>query len=148
MAMKRAIRWLLVLAWLYLAVFLSRQSASDSAAVSGWIAQRGASALSFLGIEVRYAVFHAFIRKFAHFCVHLVLAWLVYRALDISFTGQKFNIILCIIFCSIIAIFDESVQNVAPGRVAQMYDAILNLFGVQCGTILGILTVKQKVGRP
>ncbi len=147
MSVRRALRWLLVLAWLYLVVFLSRQNGSDSAAISGWIAQKGSSALSFIGINAHYAT-HAFVRKFAHFCVHLVLAWLMYRALDISFTGQKFVILLCIIFCSIIAVFDESVQNTAPGRVAQLYDAILNLFGVQCGTILGILTVRQKVDRP
>jgi len=147
MAIKRAVRWLLVLAWLYLIVFLCRQNGADSAKVSEWITQRTSSSLRFLGFDISYSRLYFFLRKFAHYAVHLILAWLMYCALDVSFSGQRFNIALCVIFCSIIAVFDESIQSAAIGRVMQASDAILNLFGVQTGTILGVLTVKPKTGR-
>lgn len=147
MAIKRAVRWLLVLAWLCLIVFLCQQNGADSAKVSDWITQRTSSSLKFLGFEISYSRLYFFLRKFAHYGVHLILAWLTYRALDVSFSGQRFNIALCVIICSIIAVFDESIQSVAVGRVMQASDAILNLFGVQTGTILGVLIAKPKTGR-
>ena len=147
MAIKRAVRWLLVLAWLYLIVYLCRQNGADSAKVSEWITQRTSSSLKLFGFDINYSELYLFLRKFAHYVVHIILAWLTYCALDVSFSSQKFNIALCVIFCSIIAAFDESIQSAAIGRIMQASDAILNLLGVQSGTILGVLTVKPKPGR-
>ncbi|MBP5633671.1 VanZ family protein [Candidatus Saccharibacteria bacterium] len=143
MAIKNALRWLLVLAWLYLVIYLSRQSGTESAEISSWIARTAKKGLDFCGISVSYANLHLLLRKAAHFAIHFVLAWLMYAALNSTFSGQKCNIIICFIFCSIIAIFDESIQSTAPGRVAQLYDGILNLFGVQSGILFGILTTKK-----
>lgn len=142
MAFKRILRWTLVLVWLYLVVHLSRQSGSDSAAISGWIAAKVSWGLNLFGFRLSYSTLHIFLRKFAHFGTHLVLAYLSFRALSVTTTSQKLKIILCLLACSAVAIYDESIQANAVGRVAQIYDAILNLFGVQSGVTLGILTTK------
>ena len=55
MAIKRAVRWLLVLAWLYLIVYLCRQNGADSAKVSEWITQRTSSSLKLFGFDINYS---------------------------------------------------------------------------------------------
>lgn len=143
MSIRKLLRWLLVFAWLYLVFFLSRQNGDESAELSGWAAHYAKKGLDFCGIQASYANLHLLLRKLAHIAIHFVLAWLMYFALDGMFSHQKCNIVICMIFCMIIAIFDESIQNTAPGRVAQFYDGILNLFGVQSGIIFGILTTRK-----
>ena len=143
MSIKKLLRWLLVLAWLYLVFYLSHQNGDESAQLSNWVARNAQKGLDFCGIQVSYTSLHLLLRKLAHIAIHLVLAWLMYFALDGTFSQQKCNIVICMIFCMIIAIFDESIQNTAPGRVAQFYDGILNLFGVQTGIIFGILMTRK-----
>jgi VanZ family protein len=51
-------------------------------------------------------------------------------------------IVGCFLICCTVAIFDEAIQNVSPGRAAMIFDALLNLFGVATGALIGILTEK------
>ena len=142
MAIRRILRWTLVLACLYIVVYLSRQNGLDSAAVSEWVTHRVSLGLNLFGFQLPYDALHTFLRKLAHFGTHLILAYLSFRALSATTANQKLNIILCLLACSAVAIYDESIQANAIGRVAQIYDGILNLFGVQFGMTLGILTAK------
>jgi VanZ family protein len=79
----------------------------------------------------------------AHFGIHLVLAILFYRALVLVCGGFKTSICLSLLFCGLVAFYDEYVQYYRPGRVFDLEDIALNLLGVSLGVILGILSVKQ-----
>ncbi len=144
MTSKQIFRWILALLWLALTVYLSQQSGTQSAEVSGWFTKTIARVFGFFGIDVSYSALHYVMRKLAHFCVHLILAILVYRAFIITNSYQKNAIILTLFACMVVACFDEGIQSVAPGRAMMGGDLLLNLFGVTCGTLVGILTVKQK----
>ena len=144
MAKRKLFRWILALCWLALTVFLSQQSGSQSAAVSGWFTKAVTRLFGFFGINASYATLHYAMRKLAHFCVHFILAILIYRAFIITNEYQKNAILLTLFTCMVVAFFDEGIQSVAPGRAMMVGDLILNLFGVTSGTIAGILTVKQK----
>ncbi len=143
MTAKKVFRWSLVLLWLALTIFLSRQKGEGSAELSGQIAGGLSSLLAKIGIDVKYYSFHASLRQLAHFMMHFVLAILFYRALVLVCGGFKTAICLSALFCSVIAIYDELVQYYRPGRVLDINDIVLNLFGVSCGIILGILSVRQ-----
>ena len=142
MKIKRVIRWLLVIIWLCLTIYLSQQAGTESATTSGWLARQIMRIMRFFGINVHYSLLHAFLRKFAHFCVHFVLAWLTYRALFVSYKVRMNAIVGCFLICCTVAIFDEAIQNVSPGRAAMIFDALLNLFGVATGALIGIFTEK------
>lgn len=143
MARKRIIRWILALIWLCLTMYLSMQSGKDSASVSGWLAQSFSHLIESVGISVDYSTFHVLVRKLAHFGVHLILALLIYRAFIVTQNYQKSAILLTLFTCMVVAAFDEGIQSVSPGRAMMLGDMMINLFGVTCGTILGILSVKE-----
>lgn len=140
---KKVFRWLLVLIWLAFTIFLSRQNGASSSTLSGGVATGLSGFLAKIGIKVNYYSFHAFLRQMAHFGIHLVLAILFYRALVLVCGGFKTSICLSLLFCGLVALYDEYVQYYRPGRVFDLEDIALNLLGVSLGVILGILSVKQ-----
>ena len=140
---RQAIRWALVLIWLAVTMHLSQQNATASAATSGWLAHKILVLLSFVGINVSYPVFHAVIRKVAHFGVHFILAWLGYRALLASCKRRANAIVITLLFFGAIAIIDEYMQSFAPGRAMMLFDAMINLSGILTGTIVGVVKTKQ-----
>ena len=143
MTVKKAFRWLLVLIWLAFTIFLSRQNGVGSSTLSGGVATGLSGFLAKIGIKVNYYSLHAFLRQMAHFGIHLVLAILFYRALVLVCRGFKTSICLSLLFCGLVALYDEYVQYYRPGRVFDLEDIALNLLGVSLGVILGILSVKQ-----
>lgn len=144
MTTKRVWRWTIVLVWLVLTIFLSQQTGSQSAKISGWLTQRCRSVLDVFGVHVGYSALHAFLRKMAHVMVHLILAWLAYRAICTTGLSVKADILLCLVLCGIVAIIDESLQTNVIGRSAAVFDAILNLFGIEGGLICGILSTNSR----
>ena len=140
---KQIFRWALVILWLILTVYLSQQSGNESSATSSWLAHKLFRIFEMLGINVSYSAFHAVLRKIAHFGIHFVLAWLGYRALLISCDRRRNAIIVTLVLFGAIALFDEAIQSIAPGRAMMLFDATINLSGVILGTIIGILTTKQ-----
>ena len=141
MKKRRLLRWLAVVVWFCLAVFLSQQAGPESADTSNWLAVQIVHILH-LGDSVDYLLFHAILRKVAHFLVHFILAWLTYRALSISYKLEANAIIGCLLICCTVAIFDEAIQNIAPERAARLLDATLNLLGVLAGTSVGVAAKK------
>ena len=141
---KQTFRWILVILWLTLTVYLSQQSGIESSATSGWLAHRLFRIFEFLGINISYQVFHAIFRKIAHFGIHFILAWLGYRALLISCNKRRNAITVTLVLFGAIAIFDEAVQGIAPGRAMMLFDALINLSGVLLGTIVGFITTKRQ----
>ena len=75
--------------------------------------------------------------KIGHFLGYLVLAVFMIRSVrytaKISFIK---NFSFTLIFCGVYGILIELVQLVIPGRMADVYDVVANIFGVICGAIL------------
>ena len=140
MKIRRLLRWLAVVVWFCLVVFLSQQAGPESADTSNWFAVQIVRILHLDSVD--YLLFHAILRKVAHFFVHFILAWLTYRALSISYKLEANTIIGCLLICCTVAIFDESIQNIAPERAARVLDATLNLLGVLAGTFVGVAAKK------
>ena len=140
---KQAFRWTLVILWLILTVYLSQQTGTESSATSSWLAHKLFRIIELLGINVSYSAFHAVLRKIAHFGIHFILAWLGYRALLISCDKRRNTILITVTLFGAIALFDEAIQSIAPGRAMMLFDAMINLSGVVLGTIIGIITTKQ-----
>ena len=138
MTTRRVIRFGLLIAWLGLTIFLSEQTGAESAKLSNKLAKLIVKALS-LNIE-RVRV-ENFLRELAHFGIHFVLAILAYRAF-LTFMREKPSVLVSLLLCAAIAVFDELTQRAIPGRAREVNDLLLNLFGVSLGTNLSYLISK------
>lgn len=140
MATKKLARICLLLVWLALTLYLSLQPGTESGATSSWLAKRVAD---IFGIStVHFKEFHAWLRDAAHFGMHMVLAILAFRTL-VLYVGTRRALLLTFICCGLIAVGDEVAQLGATGRVSELADVMLNVFGVETGMILGLLTTKE-----
>ena len=135
MTSKKLLRISLLVAWLCLTVFLSLQVGDSSCRLSNWIALR---VVNCFGLSVRVDVFHTVLREAAHFVMHLILAGLMFRAL-ILFMKMKGALIVCVLVCFAVALFDEVMQGQVSGRTCEMLDLVLNLLGVETGLLVGVL---------
>lgn len=138
------IRWTSVAVWFVVAVVLSCQPAKESSATSGWLAGILFRAIQRIGLQCEYEVFHAFLRKAAHFGVHFVLAWLGYRAFLLSCEYRRYAIIATLAIFGVVAFYDELVQSMSPGRAMMLTDALINLSGIALGASVGLLTTKKR----
>jgi VanZ family protein len=141
MTAKRVIRFCLLIAWLGLTIFLSEQTGAESARLSHklseWI-------IRVFNLHIDISRVETFLRELAHFGIHFVLAILAYRAF-LTITREKPSMLICLILCAAIAIFDELTQRSIPGRAREVNDLLLNLFGVSLGANLGYLISKPLI---
>ena len=138
---KRAFWWTAFGLWLVLAVYLSSQNGSGSSDVSGWLATklwRVSNALTKVLLDrgISYATFHFCVRKLAHFTVHLVLAFVTMRASAWSFPRREEATHFTVVLALFMAIFDELIQLVAPGRSSVALDGVINLGGAVVGLLV------------
>jgi VanZ family protein len=126
----KKIRWGIFLFWVCLTVFLCLQDGRSSGELSSFIA----------------GIIHAdenVLRKFAHFFVHFVLAFLAYQAITVS-VKKKSTAVLCTVLLSLIfAVTDEFFQTVVIDRSAELRDVIINMSGVFSGTFIGFLFAEK-----
>ena len=119
---------------------------------NGWLDEDGRvyifftleDAIEFLGFG---NVFTAhFVRKLAHFTEFAALG----TSLRITFFQYKIQTLKSFIFtasgCLLVAICDESIQLITPGRACNLNDILLDFFGSLCALLLVsvILWVKTK----
>ena len=137
---KALIWWTLSTLWLTLTVYLSNQVGTGSAALSQNLARSIWTPLLKLFPELDFEEFHIFVRKLAHFGVHMILAFSIFRASNYTFRRKGTALFITLILAGFIAFANELVQLRAPGRVWTIVDTGLNLLGVFIGTCLsGIL---------
>ena len=134
------LRWALVLIWLTITAYLSQQSGIKSSATSGIIARLLFRVARHFRPGVSFATFHYLVRKCAHFGMHFVLAWLGYRAFSLFFDKRFYTLVATISLFGLAAVFDELIQSVSPGRAMMLEDAMINVSGVLCGAIVGVLS--------
>lgn len=132
------LRWVLVLGWLALTVYLSQQPGIESSATSNWLARLLFRVVRHFRPSTSFAVFHHLVRKAAHFGIHFVLAWLGYRAFVLCLDKRLYAVVSTLALFGLIAVFDELVQSMAPGRAMMVGDMLINVAGVACGTIFGV----------
>jgi len=134
--LKRAFWWSFFAVWLVLTVFLSSQSGYGSSSLSRIISVKLWHGFIKVFGNFSLATFHFYFRKFAHAFVHFVLAFVTVRASLWSFPERASALRFALIFSTCIALFDEAIQLVSPGRSSAFFDAGLNLSGVIVGTFL------------
>lgn len=126
--------WTLSILWMALTMYLSNQIGSNSSALSNRVAKSIWQPLYDLFPSLEFDEFHFAIRKLAHFAVHAVLAFSIFRAAWHSFRKKGAALFLALVVAGGIAVFDELVQLRAPGRVWAVTDMGINLLGVSLGT--------------
>lgn len=70
------------------------------------------------------AVYHGYIRKFAHFAEYAVLAFLAYRAFK-----PRRPFLFSFLLVAVVAIADETNQSFINTRTASPYDVLLDISG-------------------
>jgi len=138
MTTRRVIRFGLLIAWLGLTIFLSEQTGAESAKLSGKLTKLVMKAFSLTIDSIRV---ENFLRELAHFGIHFVLAILAYRAF-LTLMREKPSVLVSLLLCAAIAIFDELTQRAIAGRAKEVNDLLLNLFGVSLGVNLSYLISK------
>ena len=133
MSCKRTLRWSIPICWFILIIFLSTQSGEDSGKLSLWIAEH------LIG-DVPPESVHIFIRNAAHFGTHFVLAALTYIAAK---PDLKKPPLFCLVACSIVAICDETIQCLIPGRYLELTDISLNLLGIIAAILSCVIVDKR-----
>jgi len=138
---KRIFWWAVFGLWLVLTVYLSSQNGSGSSDVSSWLAAKlwrasNAFTRTMLDRGISYSTFHFYIRKLAHFTVHLVLAFVTVRAAAWSFATKKDALRFAFALTVFLALFDEAIQLAAPGRTSAVLDGAINLSGVLVGLFI------------
>lgn len=134
------ILWLIALGWAAFCLFLSWQPGEDTGAFSMRIAQFLLGVLSRFGMEPDPMAFHMGLRLSAHFAVFFVSGLLFAAALGVSlprdgrWNGLAF--LAAALICSVTAVLAEVAKLKIPGRHLQWDEAMLNVAGVVCGTLI------------
>ncbi len=125
--------WLLAAGWIYVLFYLSRQTAADSADLSGWFARGVLRRLSFLNVSER--TFEFYMRKLAHFGIFAVEGFLVRMALFATKSRRGVNTLFAILLCLPLAVTNELSELTALGRGCSAWDMGIDM----AGAVLGIL---------
>lgn len=133
----RCLRWLPALAWFCVMMTLSRQTGSETARVSGFLARVLMDLLGGFGISVEPESFHRGLRTAAHFIAYFIWAPLLFHALDGGGSARFWRaVMLTILICCVVAALDELQKSVIPGRHCNWNEAGLDCVGALCGTAM------------
>ena len=147
--MKRIIKILLLIYWVGVIFSLSFQKSDETTKTSFGVTRSVVSV--YLKITNNYSEdslnklveeIHPMIRKVAHFSEFFILAILTMVVLnDFKF---KYKYLYTIIFCLVIASFDESIQYFVDGRVSSLKDVLIDTSGSIVYTLLNYIYKKVK----
>ena len=79
--------------------------------------------------EETLAIYHSYIRKFAHFAEYAILAFFVFRAFSIKKTLKKSYFVISLLVVFGIAALDEFNQSFLASRTSSFQDVLLDTFG-------------------
>ena len=138
-------RWLGVVFWAALMVFLSRQTGTETTVLSTGIATAIKKVLDLFGISAELNSLHMLLRSFAHVVAYTVLAALLFHALCSRNKNKKAVLISSIwtlALCIIAAVLDEYQKKFINGRHCQWDEAGLNFLGACLGVAVCTLIHK------
>ena len=126
------ISWLAVFFWMLLIFRLSSQPAFKSNDLSLGITDR---IIRFLGTLIRVDIerLNHIVRKGAHFSAYLILAILIFNAVNQSKISGWKSVVLVVSLCVLYAISDEVHQLFVEGRSGQPSDVLIDSIGVATG---------------
>lgn len=146
--MKKIIKFVLLLLWMYLIFYFSNQNGVDSSATSDGLVM---SLVRFIDsiIPVDFSedtmnILAFIIRKVAHFTLYFILGILIFILLnDYSMMLSK-KVIYSIMFCLIYACSDEIHQLFVEGRDGKIFDVFIDMFGSLSSIFIVYLFNKRK----
>lgn len=140
----QGILWAAVVAWTILALFLTLQNGTGTAAASNRIAREVHRVLTGCGIVVQYSKLHQALRTAAHIIVFGVFGMLLEAAILASspHATVRRNCIPALLVCTAISVMPEVLKLWVPGRHLQWGEVLLNLIGAYVG-VLGVYMVCQ-----
>jgi VanZ family protein len=99
--------------------------------------------------EETLALYHGYIRKFAHFAEYAVLALLAARAFRASSARSigKYALLLSVVLVLVVASVDELNQSFDPSRTGSAWDVGLDLFGGIAAALAAYLISRRYAGR-
>ena len=133
---KKMISWIMLIAWMGIIFFMSRQPGEVSSSQSELVLK----IFSFLGIELNQyfgELATLVIRKTAHFSEYLILFLFAYNVSRFYFTTKKARL-YSIIFVFLYASTDEFHQYFIPGRNMAFKDVLIDT----SGGVIGYLIMK------
>ncbi len=136
--MKKDIKpWALVAINASALFYLSSQPAEQSREISGQVTDLVMDSIEQIAPnyheELNYRDVHRQVRKSSHYVLYLMLGYLVSHALRKN--GHE-NVSHAFLMCVAIAMLDESLQNLAPGRSAEINDVFIDSLGAATGITL------------
>lgn len=143
------LRGALAIMWVLLIMTLSTQAGSESAALSGGVADTVLAVLEVVEPDIRTVIdvdaFHGMIRTMAHFFLYFFLAIWVYDFLW-SFFKDWFRLTTeSTMIALLVAIVDETLQSRIPGRAMELTDIYTDFFGALAGAaFLSLIFYKMK----
>lgn len=129
--------WLLAAGWIYVLFYLSRQTAGDSAELSGWFARGVLRRLSFLNVSEE--TFEFYMRKLAHFGIFAVEGFLIRIACYATRPRRHLNTLFAILLCLPLAVTNEYSQLFAEGRGCSVRDMGIDMAGALLGILVAAL---------
>lgn len=135
---KKIVLWILVVFWMGLIFYFSSFKGDESTEQSqGFLYNTIGNIVEFfnkdISVEEKELIIEKYdpiVRKVAHACVYMILAFLV--CLLINCYNDKINkvIVLSLIFCIIYAISDEVHQTFVEGRSGEVKDVLIDSIGI------------------
>lgn len=125
--MKKFVKTLLLICWLCLIYYFSSQTGTESGGLSNRILASIGSFLKVSDIDSFVSTFGFLIRKTAHFSEYFILFILSYECFK-EYKLPKL-LLISIIFCVLVAGFDEFHQLFVTGRSGQFTDVLIDSSG-------------------
>ena len=146
--MKRLIKLLLVIAWMFMIFSFSNQNGEQSTSTSDGVLDRLVSIFVDDEIdenekEIIIDKYTGFIRKTAHFMIYFILGILVFSLL-LEFKINHIVIITTFI-CMLYAASDEIHQSFIPGRSCEIRDVLIDTSGSFLSSCLCFLIYKKNI---
>lgn len=146
-AKRNKIIWTsIVVLWVLFIWANSLTSGEGSSKLSSGVLAFIESAFSAIGIHVQIS--SLFIRKAAHFMEYFILGVFTYSwAFQYTNKSQRKKILYALVFATLIAAIDESIQYFIPGRAAMALDVALDVVGAIFGIICTMLILRRRASR-
>lgn len=138
--MKKLVKWLLLLFWLFVIFMLSNQA--NSSIYTHNIVK---DILPNTEIEWLIDLINFGLRKLAHLTEYLILSLLILNILNDY--NLKYKYVTVVLLCFIFALTDEFHQMFIIGRTAQFKDVLIDTFGAAIGISLYYLKIKYKYNK-
>ena len=134
--MKKTIKLILLISWMFLIYYMSSLNSDISSNQSGFIVNFISGLLNLNNIDLITYV----IRKLAHVFEYLILYILL--SINIKELKLKNYEIISFILTIVYSFTDEVHQLFIPGRAGQLQDILIDLIGIMLGYISYILYLR------